>query len=61
MIGSSMAPLSPEAKKKIEAAYAEFEKNIRKIAHEHRTTVGTLIGQVDTKYADQLKQKIKSS
>ncbi len=56
-----MAPLTPEAKQKIEAAYAEFEKSVRKIAHEHRTTVETLIEQVDTKYADQLKQKIKGS
>jgi hypothetical protein len=54
-----MATLSPEAKKKIEAAYAEFEKSIRKIAHEHRTTVGSLIGQVDAKYADKLKKDIQ--
>lgn len=61
MMSSSMAPLSPEAKKKIEAAYAQFEKSIRKIAKEHRTKVGTLIDQVDTKYADKLKERIKNA
>jgi hypothetical protein len=56
-----MVPLSPEAKKKIEAAYAQFEKSVRKIAKEHRTKVGTLIDQVDTKYADKLKERIKNA
>lgn len=61
MMVTSMATLSPEAKKKIEAAYAQFEKSIRKIAKEHRTKVGTLIEQVDTKYADSLKDRIKNA
>lgn len=61
MMVASMAPLSPEAKKKIEDAYAQFEKSLKKIAREHRTTVGTLVGQMDTKYAEKIKQKIKGS
>lgn len=61
MIEASMAALTPEAKKKIEDAYRTFEQAIRTIAHEHRTTVGALIEQVDTKVAESIKKKIGSS
>lgn len=53
--------MSPEAKKKIEEAYHAFETSLRKIAREHRTTVGALIDQVDTKYAANIKDRIQKS
>lgn len=56
-----MGELSPETKKKIADAYTAFERNLREIAHEHRLTVSELLHQVDEKYVDKLKDRIKGA
>jgi len=56
-----MAPLSPEAKKQIETAYATFQAKLKTIAHEHRVTVGELLTQLDEKHVEALKKQIGPS
>lgn len=59
MMGSSMADVTPETKKQIADAYAEFERSLRKIAHEHRVTVSQLLDEVDQAYVGKLKERIE--
>ncbi len=54
-----MPDVTPETKKQIVDAYAEFERSLRKIAHEHRMTVSQLLDEVDRTYIGKLKDRIE--
>ncbi|MEI7512793.1 MAG: hypothetical protein WCK01_05050 [Candidatus Uhrbacteria bacterium] len=56
-----MAPLTPEAKSQITAAYKKFEAKLKTIAHEHRVTVGDLLTQLDKKQVEAIKKRIGPS
>ncbi|MSR85044.1 hypothetical protein EXS71_01215 [Candidatus Uhrbacteria bacterium] len=50
--------LSPEAKKKIEAAYKKFDATLKKIVKEHRAVVKGLYVELDKKKAEGIKKKL---
>jgi len=54
-------PLSPEAKKKILAAYKKFQASLKKITKEHRGTVKKIIEQIDQNHAQRLRTKLKKN
>ncbi|HVM90507.1 MAG TPA: hypothetical protein VMU11_01240 [Verrucomicrobiae bacterium] len=56
-----MAPLSDDAKQQIEQAYAKFRASLKEIAHEHRTTVGDLLTQLDQKHVEDIKKRVDST
>jgi predicted DNA-binding ribbon-helix-helix protein len=56
-----MAPLSDDAKKQIEEAYASFRATLRDIAHEHRTTVTDLLTQLDEQHVEDIEKRIQST
>lgn len=57
----AMAPLTPEAKSQITAAYKKFEAKLKTIAHEHRVTVGDLLTLLDKKQVEAIKKRIGPS
>jgi hypothetical protein len=55
-----MADLTPETKEKLKQAYARFESSLRAIAHEHRTTVSKLLGEIDASVASNIRERIEN-
>ncbi|MDO8617937.1 MAG: hypothetical protein Q7N87_03580 [Candidatus Uhrbacteria bacterium] len=54
-------PLSPEAKKKILAAYKKFQTSLKKITKQHRATVKKIIEQLDQNHAERLRKQLKKN
>jgi Spy/CpxP family protein refolding chaperone len=55
-----MPDLTAEAKQQIETAYKTFEAKLKTIAHEHRTTVGDLLTQLDKEHVEALHKKLET-
>lgn len=54
-------PLTPEEKQKILEAYKDFQKQLREITHDHRSSVGEILSKIDQKQIEALEQQIKNA
>ncbi|GEM_PF-1993075 len=53
--------LTTEEKQKILEAYKLFQRELRDITHDHRSSVKDILGQIDIKQIEALEQQIKNA
>ncbi len=52
---------TPEEKEKILLAYHKFQRELRKITHDHRATVSGILATIDQKQIQAIEEKIKNA